>query len=92
MSITKCPGHMRSFSDCLNFGLESENFRKFKTLLSESFLGELRTRAPFDRCVHVSRIHGSLLLSIPRGFSAVVVLYSYITEYVSVLQCGAKTS
>ena len=26
-----------NFSDCLNFGLESENFRKFKTLLSESF-------------------------------------------------------
>ena len=37
MSITKCPGHMRSLK--LNFGLESENFRKFKTLLSESFGG-----------------------------------------------------
>ena len=31
---------------------------------------------------HVSRVHGSLLLSIPRGFfSVVVVLYSYIVEY-----------
>ena len=45
MSITKCPGHMRSFSDCLNFGLESENFRKFKTLLCESFGGSC-ARAP----------------------------------------------
>ena len=46
MSITKCPGHMRSLK--LNFsatGLESENFRKFKTLLSESFGGNC-ARAP----------------------------------------------
>ena len=27
------------FSDCLNFGLESENLRQFKTLLSESLGG-----------------------------------------------------
>ena len=29
----------------------------------------------------MSRVHGSLLLSIPVGFSVVVVLYSYIVEY-----------
>ena len=42
MSITKCPGHMRSLklkfsATVLTLGLESKNFRKFKTLLSESF-------------------------------------------------------
>ena len=30
---------------------------------------------------HGSRVHGSLHLSIPRGFSVVVVLYSYIVVY-----------
>ena len=35
----------------LNFGLESEIFRNFKTLLSESFWG-----TPFDRCVACSRL------------------------------------
>ena len=43
MSITKCPGHMRSLKltflaavlTLSYFGLESENFRKFKTLSSE---------------------------------------------------------
>ena len=30
---------------------------------------------------HVSRVHGSLLLTIHVGFSVVVVLYSYIVEY-----------
>ena len=33
------------FSDCLNFGLEIENFRKFKTLLNKRFNGKC-TRAP----------------------------------------------
>ena len=36
---------------------------------------------------HVSRVHVSLLLSIPRdvGFTVVVILYSYIVEYAVVL-------
>ena len=60
MSITKCPGHMRSlkldfFSDCLNFGLESENFRKFKALLSKSFRGNC-ARAPRLTAVSLSTI------------------------------------
>ena len=50
ISNSKFPGLMRSvklnFGDGLNFGLESENFRKFKT-----FWRELRTRPTFDCCV-----------------------------------------
>ena len=50
MSISKSPGHMRSIklnvsATVLTFGLESENFLKFKTLLSESFGGNC-ARAP----------------------------------------------
>ena len=53
MSITKCPGHMRSLklnfsATVLTLGLKAkifENFRKFKTLLSESFGGNC-ARAP----------------------------------------------
>ena len=45
MSITKCPGHMRSLKLNFSFGLESEKFRQFKTLLSES-LGGNCARAP----------------------------------------------
>ena len=53
MSITKCPGHMRSLklnfsvTKVLTLGLKSENVRKFKTLLSESFGGN---------CAHAPRL------------------------------------
>ena len=35
----------------LTLGLKAKIVDNFKTLLSESFGGELRTRAAFDRCV-----------------------------------------
>ena len=44
MSITKFPGHMRSLklnvsATVLTLGLKAKTFEKFKTLLSESFVG-----------------------------------------------------
>ena len=42
MSITKCPGHMRSLK---------LNFSATVLTLGLKALGELRTRPPFDRCV-----------------------------------------
>ena len=44
MSITKCPGHMRSLK--LNFSATVLTLG-----LKAKVLGELRTRPPFDRCV-----------------------------------------
>ena len=55
MSITKCPGHMRSLK--LNFsatalilGLKAKIFETLR-LCQAKFWGELRMCATFDRCV-----------------------------------------
>ena len=55
MSITKCPGHMRSLklnfsATVLTFGLKAKIFENLR-LCQAKFWGELRTRATFDRCV-----------------------------------------
>ena len=55
MSITKCPGHMRSLklnlsATVLTFGLKAKIFDNLR-ICQAKVLGELRTRAPFDRCV-----------------------------------------
>ena len=44
MSITKCLGHMRSLKLNLSATVLTLGFKR-------KFWGELRTRAPFDRCV-----------------------------------------
>ena len=53
MSITKCPGHVRSLklnfsATVLTLGLKA---KIFENLSQAKFWGELRTRATFDRCV-----------------------------------------
>ena len=53
MSITKFPGHMRSLklnfsATVLTLGLKARIFENLR--LKRKFLGELRTRSPFDRC------------------------------------------
>ena len=70
------------------FLLKANSFHstiKFTAEISETetiFLDTIVYKGVDQRC---RRIHGSLLLSIPRGFfSVVVVLYSYIVEYVFV--------
>ena len=55
MSITKCPGHMRSLklnfsATVLTLGLKAKIFENLR-LCRAKFWGELRTRATFDRCV-----------------------------------------
>ena len=55
MSITKCPGHMRSLklnfsATVLTLGLKVKIFKNLR-LCQAKFWGELRTRATFDRCV-----------------------------------------
>ena len=55
MSITKCPGHMRSLklnfsATVLTLGLKAKIFENLR-LCQAKFCGELRTRATFDRCV-----------------------------------------
>ena len=55
MSITKCPGHMRSLklnfsATVLTLGLKAKIFENLR-LCQAKFWGELRTRATFDRCV-----------------------------------------
>ena len=57
MSITKCPGHMRSLklnfsATVLTLGLKAKIFENLR-LCQAKFWGELRTRATFDRCVGV---------------------------------------
>ena len=57
MSITKCPGHMRSLklnflATVLTLGLEAKIFENLR-LCQAKFWGELRTRATFDRCVRL---------------------------------------
>ena len=56
MSITKCPGHMRSLklnfsATVLTLGLKAKIFENLR-LCQAKFWGGLRTRATFDRCVH----------------------------------------
>ena len=58
MSITKCPGHMRSLklnfsATVLTLGLKAKIFENLR-LSQAKFWGELRTRATFDRCVRSS--------------------------------------
>ena len=55
MSITKCPGHMRSLklnfsATVLTLGLKAKIFENLR-LCQAKFWGELRTHATFDRCV-----------------------------------------
>ena len=55
MSITKCPGHMRSLklnvsATVLTLGLKAKIFENLRPCQAK-FWGELRTRATFDRCV-----------------------------------------
>ena len=55
MSITKCPGHMRSLklnfsATVLTLGLKAKIFENLR-LCQAKFWGELCTRATFDRCV-----------------------------------------
>ena len=57
MSITKCPGHMRSLklnfsATVLTLGLKAKIFENLR-LSQAKFWGELRTRATFDRCVGI---------------------------------------
>ena len=59
MSITKCPGHMRSLklnfsATVLTLGLKAKIFENLR-LCQAKFWGELRTRATFDRCVVLGR-------------------------------------
>ena len=54
MSVTKCPGRMRSLklnfsATVLTFGLKAKIFENLR-LCQATFWGELRTRATFDRC------------------------------------------
>ena len=63
MSITKCPGHMRSLKlnfsvTVLTLGLKAKIFENLR-LCEAKVLGELRTRPPFDRCVATSFVLGS---------------------------------
>ena len=56
MSITKCPGHMRSLklnfsATVLTLGLKAKIFENLR-LCKAKFWGELRTRATCDRCEH----------------------------------------
>ena len=56
MSITKCPGHMRSLklnfsAAVLTLGLKAKIFENLRPGEAKVWGGELRTRAPFDRCV-----------------------------------------
>ena len=60
MSITKCPGHMRSLklnfsATVLTLGLKAKIFENLR-LCQAKFWGELRTRATFDRCVRGSHL------------------------------------
>ena len=59
MSITKCPGHMRSLklnfsATVLTLGLKAKIVENLR-LCQAKFWGELRTRATFDRCVRATR-------------------------------------
>ena len=59
MSITKCPGHMRSLklnfsATVLTLGLKANIFENLRPCQAK-FWGELRTRATFDRCVRWTR-------------------------------------
>ena len=61
MSITKCPGHMRSLklnfsATVLTLGLKAKIFENLR-LCQAKFWGELRTRATFDRCVVQVAVH-----------------------------------
>ena len=61
MSITKCPGHMRSLklnfsATVLTLGLKAKIFENLR-LCQAKFWGELRTRATFHCCVRVSSSH-----------------------------------
>ena len=62
MSITKCPGHMRSLklnfsATVLTLGLKAKIFENLR-LCQAKFWGELRTRATFDRCVDPAVVWG----------------------------------
>ena len=64
MSITKCPGHMRSLklnfsATVLTLGLKAKIFENLR-LCQAKFWGELRTRPTFDRCVVVRRQRGKI--------------------------------
>ena len=64
MSITKCPGHMRSLklnfsATVLTLSLKAKMFENLR-LCQPKFWGELRTRATFDRCVHVTSMSSKL--------------------------------
>ena len=48
MSITKCPGHMRSLK--LNFSATVLTLGLKAKFCQAKFWGELRTHATFDRC------------------------------------------
>ena len=55
MSITKCPGHMRSLklnysATVFTLGLKAKIFENLR-FCQAKFWGEQRTRATFDRCV-----------------------------------------
>ena len=73
MSITKCPGHMRSLklnfsSTVLTLGLKAKIFENLR-LCQAKFWGELRTRATFYRCVLCARVKAvrcSVKPAIPR--------------------------
>ena len=59
MSITQCPGHMRSLklnfsATVLTLGLKAKILENLR-LCQAKFWGELRTRATFDRCVFADR-------------------------------------
>ena len=60
MSITKCPGHMRSLklnfsATVLTLDLKAKIFENLR-LCQAKFWGELRTRATFDRCGHSGKM------------------------------------
>ena len=80
MSITKCPGHMRSLklnfsATVLTLGLKAKIFENLR-LSQAKFWGELRTRATFDRCVAQCRTSRRGNCTISRGSSEKKILQS----------------
>ena len=73
MSITKCPGHMRSLklnfsATVLTLGLKAKIVDNFKTSLSESFGGNC-ARAPRLTAVWpTQRSNGARVRSFPQNF------------------------
>ena len=81
MSITKCPGHMRSLklnfsATVLTLGLKAKIFENLR-LCQAKFWGELRTRATFDRCVPSDIKVTECVITITHKNCAVFIVFSF---------------